>query len=90
MALSDNICYIAIHGENHFLYFHFNIVIKYHVTRSVILHCLDRQTNRLKFSAESISVVEKQNEVLEVIKESVQCHTVNFGISNEEGIPSCK
>ena len=32
MALSDNICYIAIHGENHFLYFHFNIVIKYHVT----------------------------------------------------------
>ena len=24
-----------------------------------------------------------------MIKESGQCHTVNFGISNEEGIPSC-
>ena len=57
--------------------------------RSVILHCLDRRTNSAKFSAESVHEMDEENGVFEVEKTSGDRHTVNFGILNEDNMPSC-
>ena len=58
--------------------------------RSIIIHCLDRQTNSAKISAESIHDVDCENGIFEIEKAPGSKHRVDFGISSSsEKMPSC-
>ena len=57
--------------------------------RGVVLHCLDRKTKSLKYSPEAVSDVDKEEGVFEVEKPAGGRHTVNFGKTAQDEMPSC-
>ena len=57
--------------------------------RSVILHCLDRQTNSSKILANNIHDIDSEKGVFEAEKTSGSKHRVDYGISSSEQTPSC-
>ena len=57
--------------------------------RSVILHCLDRKTKSTKFSAHAIHDLDTENGIFEVEKSSDSKQVVNFGVKEQNGMPSC-
>lgn len=57
--------------------------------RSIIIHCLDRQTNSAKILADNVHDVDCEKGIFEIEKTSGNKHTVDFGISSSEQMPSC-
>ena len=56
---------------------------------SVILHCLDRKTKSTKFSAHAIHDMDTTNGIFEVEKSSDSKQVVNFGVEEQNSMPSC-
>ena len=54
--------------------------------RSVIIHCLDRQTNSSKILADNTRDIDSEKGVFEIEKTSGNKHRVDFGISRSEQI----
>lgn len=56
--------------------------------RSVILHCMNRQSRSNKYTEETLSMGEEEG-VFMLRKEDGSKHTVNFGKNSPEHMPSC-
>ena len=57
--------------------------------RSVIIYCLDGQTNSSKILAHNVHDTDRENGVFEVEKKSGNKHRVDFGLSRSEQMPYC-
>ena len=59
--------------------------------RSTILHCLERKMKALKYSLSDTNAIDFENGKFTVkgTKNKTQCHTIDFGSTNAEHMPSC-
>ena len=57
--------------------------------RGINFHCLDRKSRSVKYAAESVHDVNKEQGIFEVEKAAEGRHTVNFGIDTHDKMPSC-
>ncbi len=88
----NNTCFRII---NNLLYIG-PIIVTFHLTyivhnrpRSIIIHCLDRQTNSAKISASQIHDIDIVRGVFELEKSSGKKHTVDFAFNTLEKMTSC-
>lgn len=57
--------------------------------RSTILHCLERKTKALKYSLSNTSAIDLENGKFTVRGTKNKTHTIDFGSTNAEHMPSC-
>ncbi len=57
--------------------------------KTTILHCLERKSKALKYVTDDIKVVDSKQGIFTIEGSKNKKHTINFGIENEDGMPSC-
>ena len=57
--------------------------------RSTILHCLERKTKALKYSLSDTNATDLENGKFTVKGTTNKTHTINFGSTNADHMPSC-
>ena len=57
--------------------------------RSVVLHCLERQTKSLKYTKDDVHDINEKEGVFNVTGSHGSCHVVSFGMNTSDMMPSC-
>ena len=57
--------------------------------RSVVLHCLERQSKSLKYTRDDVRDIDGKEGVFNVTGSSGNDHTVSFGTNTNDTMPSC-